>query len=205
MVGVDSYDQTVFNYTPSRITDRWPIRIIESCIAFGLTNARAAYCVKNNINFKTYSMKQFFLDILRINYRPVFRISKIKLEFKAPFAKYKRCVWNKCKKTTKMICHNEKCDKLACPDHSVELCCECYNLNDKEIKLTRDGVTNRTKVCAIQSFCIVKSRIFCANKKCSRTACKNHRHPLCRDFASMHLASNNTNYSVAVNPPKKFK
>ena len=50
MVGVDAYDQHVFAHTISRKVNRWPIRIIETCISFALVNARAAYCVKNKID-----------------------------------------------------------------------------------------------------------------------------------------------------------
>ena len=204
MVGVDAFDQHVFAHTISRKVNKWPIRIIESCITFGLTNARAAYCIKNNIDFTKYSMKKFFLDILREHYPPVYRISKIKLEFWVLSPKYQRCIWTNCKKNTKTFCNNENCNKLACQDHMVILCCECFNSDPKNIITQIDCRKNSNTLCKIKNFCTVKSTVLCANESCRRFACANHRHNICKDCCIMQISSVSANYSEKVIPKKKF-
>ena len=92
MVGVDAFDQHAFAHTISRKVNRWHVRIIESCFTFALVNARAAHCVKKNVDCAKYSMKQFYLDILQQHYPSVYKISKIKLEFKPQQLKYTKCI-----------------------------------------------------------------------------------------------------------------
>ena len=179
MVGVDAYDQHVFSHTISRKVDRWPIRIIESCLTFGLVNARAAYCIKNNIDFTKFSIKQFYLEILRAHYPPVSKISKIKLGFKAKSTIYKHCVWKNCKQKTNNFCDNENCRKLACKQHMMILCCECFSSDPSDIITIPDHNKNPARMCKIKNFCKICSRVLCASASCARNACADHRNPIC--------------------------
>ena len=112
---------------------------------FALVNARAAYCVKNKIDCANYSMSKFYLDILQQNYPPVFKISKIKLEFKCQALKYTQCIWKNCKKTSKTVCNNENCRKLACKDHMAILCSKCFtsSATDISIKMTEPKIQKK--------------------------------------------------------------
>ena len=199
MVGVDAFVQQVFSYTMSRKVKKWPIRIVESCISYGLGNARAAFCVRNKLDFTKYSMKEFYLDILREHYPPVFKISTVKLELKVQSPTYRKCIWTNCKKTTKILCNNQNCQKLACRDHMVILCSECYNHSTKDIITKTDRQKNlNSVVCKIKKFCKVKSTVTCASKSCGRVACANHRHFICLDCCCMHLSSVLSNYSEKI-------
>jgi hypothetical protein len=204
MVGVDAFDQHVFKHNISRKVNKWPIRIIESCITFALANAKAAYCVQNNINCVYYSLKQFYLDILREHYPKVYKISQIKLEFKSLSPNYKTCIWKNCKKKSKIFCNNENCQKLACKDHMIDLCCECYNNNPTDIITSRDCIKRPPRICRIFAFCKVNTRIVCGSKSCARYVCENHRHPICIDCCIMHLSSETINYSEKIKLRKKF-
>jgi hypothetical protein len=197
MVGVDAFDQHVFAHTVSRKVDKWPVRIIESCFTFALVNARAAHCVKMNIDYTKYSMKKFYLDIIRLHYPPVYKISGVKLEFKAQAQKYNQCHWEKCKKTSKSFCNNEKCQKLACKDHMAILCCQCFGKKN-DIILNPEHKQIPSRICKIITFCKVLSRVLCASKSCKRVVCANHRHLICYDCCIMHLSSAHSNYSEKI-------
>ena len=171
---------------------------------FALVNARAAYCVKNNIDFKKYSMRQFYLDLLRSHYPPVYKITEIKLQFKVNETKYNRCIWKNCKKNSKIICNNNNCTKRACKDHMQILCCECFCINPSDILTKPDHKINPGRICKIKTFCKVKCRVICASASCARYACADHRNPICLDCCIMKLFSGNSNYSEKIVPRKKF-
>ena len=204
MVGVDAFDQHVFKHTISRKVAKWPIRIIESCITFALANARAAFCVENKIDFTKYSLKKFYLEILRLHYPKIYKISKISLDFKVKSLKYTRCIWKNCSKKSKTFCDNKNCRKLACKDHMMTLCCKCFSNNPTDISTRPDNIKHPSRICKIFDFCKVESRILCASESCRSYACANHRNPICLDCSLMHLSSVSSNYSEKVIPKKNF-
>ena len=67
---------------------------------------------------KQYSIKTFYVEILKEAYEPLHIIRTIVVEIKPKIPKYKLCSWNHCYKTVNTICANQLCQKLPCPSHS---------------------------------------------------------------------------------------
>ena len=174
MPGVDLFDKMAFKYDVSRKCRNYTIRVIENVVSFSLTNARAAFCLKNKLDMRKYTVKKFFMDVLRQAYKPLDIIPKISLEIKG-LIKLTTCNVKQCKSRTKIPCANLKCKKIACESHSSLICLNCITHRiqpftpNKNIKKTK---SRRKCFC-----CTTFTNLNC--EECGLFACTCHNYKIC--------------------------
>ena len=204
MCGVDLFDRVAFYHTLSRKTLKWTVRVIENVIGFGLTNARAAYCLQNFICMKNYTIKAFYVDILKQAYETIHIIRSISVTIKQKLPKFKTCNWNECFKTVHTICSNHLCEKLACPSHSCLVCRQCYSNPLLATKFTiRKNVPTSPKPrqCHV---CKKYTRIVCSVMECQQFVCQTHRAKLCFACCFQTTSASGNNFSIKMNFNKPF-
>ena len=187
MGGVDGFDAVSFGSSLARKCNRWPVRVIEHVGTFLITNAKTAHCINVNKNVKNYTNKLFYIDVLKEYYPPVKNLKEIELDIKLKMPKYRRCLWDNCKKTTQTYCNNSGCQKYACSDHLLIICDTCFY--DRVLKNARfdrinsiDTVQRRCK-----GICKKRSNLGCVS--CKNKLCPSHRYYLCMDCANLHSNS----------------
>jgi hypothetical protein len=193
MGGVDAWDSVCFNSSIARKCSKWPVRVIEHTVTFLATNSKTAYCLYTGKPVANYTNKKYYLDVLRGVYDRVETLSKIQLEIKPNLPKKRVCVWDKCTKTSKILCYNQHCKKYGCINHLLIICDGCF-FDDtiKNSNVTRTNLKDKIQKKCFLIGCSKNSTLACAC--CSKKICRDHRYYLCIDCSGLH--SNSDSQSV---------
>ena len=198
MIGVDLFDKVAFYYSISRKTYRWPIRVIENVVGFALTNSRAAYSVHNFVNMTKYTMRHFFLDILRQKYKKVEILRSINIEHKVNRPKPKTCFFQDCKNRSHIPCSNKDCEKITCLNHSNFICLKCCQNPKLNTELTIcKNIKSSLQQKKCNFFCKKRCKTICS--VCFNFYCTDHRFKFCYGCC-YGTSSGLGNYSVPFKP-----
>jgi hypothetical protein len=164
------------------------VRVIEHVITLLATNSKTAYCMNVNKDVKNYTNKLYYIDVLKGYYGSVKNLTKIEFVIKLKMPIFKRCVWEKCKRTSRTYCNNEGCEKYACNEHLLVICDTCFY--DDVLKKSGFDLINFIDEFQRRCFfhvCKKRSKIGCVS--CKNRLCMNHRYYLCMDCANLHSNS----------------